>query len=267
MESDGARCRRRLRPVLPRHYEERRETARSLSAKLCSGAGSLSIFRLWRWRCRRAGGILFDTVLVAHELHEVDHGRRGRLMTGADSLLGLMQCRTDRRIALQEALQGVIQHIVHPSHGLFAASLFKGALSRQTVAMLRNLFPELVETFVGEARYREHRRLPSRMGGCQQMQGGAVFGGGAFGAISILAISLVDRENVRDFDNALFDALELVAAAWQQEHQEDVDHVGNGDFGLADADRLDDDDVETGGLGKSHRLSRFPGNATEGARC
>ena len=48
-----------------------------------------------------------------------------------------------------------------------------------------------------------------------------------------------------------------------EDEQEEVDQVGDRDLGLADADGLDDDDVEPGGLAQQHRLAGAAGDAAE----
>ena len=49
----------------------------------------------------------------------------------------------------------------------------------------------------------------------------------------------------------------------RDQQQEQVDHVGDRDLGLADADGLDDHDVEAGRLAQQHRLAGAPGHAAE----
>ena len=58
-----------------------------------------------------------------------------------------------------------------------------------------------------------------------------------------VAVGLVDRDHVGDLQDALLDALELVAGAGQGQEQERVDHPGDRDLRLADADGLDEHDV------------------------
>ena len=100
----------------------------------------------------------------------------------------------------------------------------------------------------------------------QDLQRRPVFGGGALGARDVVAVGLVDGDHVGDLDDALLDALQVVAAAGEQQHEEEIDHVGDGDLRLADADRLDDDDVEAGRLAQRHRLARLARDAAERAR-
>ena len=51
----------------------------------------------------------------------------------------------------------------------------------------------------------------------------------------------------------------------QLQQHEQVDHAGDRDLALADADRLDDHDVEAGRLAHQHRLARARGHAAERA--
>ena len=74
--------------------------------------------------------------------------------------------------------------------------------------------------------------------------------------VGAVAVGLVDRDGVGELEDALLDALQLVAGAGQREHEEEVDHVGDGGLALADADGLDEHDVEAGGLAEEHRLAR-----------
>ena len=81
----------------------------------------------------------------------------------------------------------------------------------------------------------------------------------------MLAVGLVDRDHVGDLEDALLDALQLVAGARQGQEQEGVDHAGDRDLGLADADGLDQHHVVAGGLEHDHRLGGGAGDAAEGA--
>src|SRR5439155_1591565 len=62
---------------------------------------------------------------------------------------------------------------------------------------------------------------------------------GLLGGPHVLAVGLVDGEHVGQLEDALLDALELVPRAREHEDQEEVDHRGNRELGLPDADRLD----------------------------
>ena len=61
------------------------------------------------------------------------------------------------------------------------------------------------------------------------------------------------------------DALQLVAGARQHQREEEIGHVGDRGLGLADADGLDQDDIEARGLAQEHRLARLGGDAAERA--
>jgi hypothetical protein len=80
------------------------------------------------------------------------------------------------------------------------------------------------------------------------MQRAAIFGGGQIGALDIVAVGLVDRDHVGEFDQALLDALQLIAGAWQHQRQEKVGHVADRGLGLPDADGLHQHHVEAGGF-------------------
>ena len=82
----------------------------------------------------------------------------------------------------------------------------------------------------------------------------------------VVAVGLVDRDQVGELDQALLDALQLVAGAGQQQDQEKVDHAGDHRLGLADTHRLDQDHVEARRLAQQHGLARHPRDAAQRAR-
>ena len=88
------------------------------------------------------------------------------------------------------------------------------------------------------------------------MQAGAVFHRRAIGALDIVAVGLVDGDDVGELEQAALDALQLVARARDGHHDENIDHVGDGGLGLADADRLDQHHVVAGSLDESDGLAR-----------
>jgi hypothetical protein len=63
----------------------------------------------------------------------------------------------------------------------------------------------------------------------------------------------------------LLDRLQVVAGVRQLQQHEDVDHAGDRRFGLPDADRLDDDHVETGRFADQHRFTRLVGHPAQRA--
>ena len=98
------------------------------------------------------------------------------------------------------------------------------------------------------ARDGDDRRLPGCDARRQDVERALIFGGGRSARATLSPSALLMAIMSASLDDALLDALQIVAAAGQQQHEEEVDHVGDRDLGLADADRLDDDDVEAGRL-------------------
>ena len=97
------------------------------------------------------------------------------------------------------------------------------------------------------------------------MERGGVVGRRGGGPGTVVTVGLVDRHQVGELEDALLDALQLVAGARQHEHQEEVDHVGDDRLGLPDADGLDQHHVEAGGLDHDHGLPRRAGDPAERA--
>ena len=79
--------------------------------------------------------------------------------------------------------------------------------------------------------------------------------------IEQLAIRLVDQDQIGQFDDAALDPLQLVAGGGRQDQQKHVDHLGDGGFRLAGADRLDQHRVEPGRLAHQDRLAGAPRHA------
>ena len=109
-----------------------------------------------------------------------------------------------------------------------------------------------------------HRRRPLPRAAHQPQRAGQLARGGP-GLVLAVAVGLVDRDHVGDLEDALLDALQLVAGAGQGQEEERVDHPGHGHLGLADADGLDQHDVVRRRLEHRHRLHGGPGDAAEGA--
>ena len=78
-----------------------------------------------------------------------------------------------------------------------------------------------------------------------------------------VAVGLVDHHQVGELHDPALQTLQLVAAAGRDEHEEQVDHRRDLHLRLADTDRLDEHDVEAGGLAQEHRLARPPRHAAE----
>jgi hypothetical protein len=89
--------------------------------------------------------------------------------------------------------------------------------------------------------------------------------GGDAGLDEVVAVCLVDGDDIGEFEHPLLDALQPVTGAGDHQQQERVDHIGDGRLALADADGLDDDDVEASGLDDHDRFSRRLGDTAEDA--
>ena len=101
--------------------------------------------------------------------------------------------------------------------------------------------------------------------GPYEVQRGGVVGGGVGGDGCEIAVGLVDHDEVGELHDPALEPLELVAAAGRDEHEEEVDHRRDLHLRLADADRLDEHDVEAGGLAQQQRLAGATRDAAEGA--
>ena len=93
-----------------------------------------------------------------------------------------------------------------------------------------------------------------------------VVGGGGAAAAGEVAVGLVDDHEVGELHDPALEALQLVAAARRDEHEEEVDHRRDLHLRLPDADRLDEHDVEAGGLAQQHRLARARARRRRGCR-
>ena len=124
--------------------------------------------------------------------------------------------------------------------------------------------PDGVDARALQARAGQHRRDPVLRAGVDHAEGPREILGGHLGLPDPLAVGLVDRDDVGDLEDALLDALQLVARPREREEQEGVDHAGDRDLRLADADGLDEDDVEACRLQDRHGLARGPRDTAEG---
>ena len=79
------------------------------------------------------------------------------------------------------------------------------------------------------------------------------------------AVGLVDREDVGDLHDARLERLDAVARFGDEHEDGRVGHAGDVELRLADADRLDQDAVEAGGVEQVGHLARAGGEAAERA--
>ena len=135
----------------------------------------------------------------------------------------------------------------------------------EVVAVVEHPPPQVVDADVVERGAGDDRRRPLVLRPHHAQRAGQVARRGACLLLAV-AVGLVDRDHVGDLEDALLDALQLVAGAGQGEEEERVDHAGDGHLRLADADRLDQHHVVAGGLEHGHRLHGGAGDAAERAR-
>ena len=75
---------------------------------------------------------------------------------------------------------------------------------------------------------------------------------GPLARVASVAVGLVDGDHVGELEDALLDALQLVAGAGRASStRKKSTMLGDGRLALADADGLDEHDVEAGGLDES----------------
>jgi hypothetical protein len=102
--------------------------------------------------------------------------------------------------------------------------------------------------------------------GRRQVEGRPILRRRLRSARDVLAVGLVDGERIGQLEDAFLDALELVAGARaSMSTRKEVDHRGDGELGLPDTDRLDQDDVVAGRLTHEERLARPARHAAERA--
>lgn len=104
---------------------------------------------------------------------------------------------------------------------------------------------------------------PARIVGNHHPQRAGQFARARPGLGFVVAVGLIDGDDVGSFEDAAFDPLQLVAGAGEGQEQEGVDHVGDGDLGLPDPDRLDDDNVESACLAHQHGFPSGTGHPAE----
>ena len=76
------------------------------------------------------------------------------------------------------------------------------------------------------------------------MERGLVFLRRRLGPRGAFPVGFVHRDDVGELEHAFLQALQLVAGAAEQKHDEDIGEIGDRGLRLADAHRLDDDHVE-----------------------
>ncbi len=154
---------------------------------------------------------------------------------------------------------------MEPFARLLAAAGIQRARPGGALVEAQHHVPQRVDPFAGLGGTSIGSRPPAFGRRGQVVERAVVFGAGGLGAGFVVAVGLVDGDGVGQFHDPLLDPLQLVAAAGDEHHQEEVDHRADGDLVLARADRLDNDHIEPGRLADEHRLAGLAGHAAEHA--
>jgi len=192
-------------------------------------------------------------------------GRRaGGGDAAGDGFLNLGEEGFDLPVAHEVILEVVHQQGPHPVAVLLAP------LGGELAAFLHrfpegdHVLPDGVDPLVLQGTAKLHRHDPVRAFRRHHVQGVFVLAAGEVGAGAVVPFSLVDDDGIGDLHDATLDPLQLVTGTRQLQQQEHVDHRGDGDFRLADANRLDDDDIVAGRLTDQHGFAGLAGDAAEG---
>ncbi len=126
--------------------------------------------------------------------------------------------------------------------------------------------PDLVEAGAGLAGRGDDPRCPAVLVfGSEDLQCALELDPRELGGREVVAVGLVDRDQIGELEDAALDALQLVAGAGEHEEQEEVDHLGDRGLRLADADGLDQHHVEARRLADQDRLAGLAGDAAQRA--
>ena len=95
------------------------------------------------------------------------------------------------------------------------------------------------------------------------MQRAAKLESGGFSPRPVVTVGFVHHQNVRQFDDALFDALQFIARTGDQPHQKTVHHLTHQHLALPHPDGLHQHDVEAGGLAEHDGFTGATGHAAK----
>ena len=112
-----------------------------------------------------------------------------------------------------------------------------------------------------------HAAPSSRTRGRMRWSAAGVVRRGHAGGTGEVAVGLVHDDEVGELHDPALDALQLVAAGGRHEEQEHVDHGRDRDLRLADADGLDEHDVEARGLAHEQSLRGCGGRRRRACRA
>ena len=138
----------------------------------------------------------------------------GRHGAGADLILELAEMARCALAAFEGGEQALLEDLAHPGDRLLGAARTKRAgLGKRGDNARLILVHSSSSPRLFARRKRQHLRLPVRMASGENMQASAVFDCRSFGALDIVAVGLVDGDDVGELEQAALDALQLVAGA------------------------------------------------------
>src|SRR5690606_6396783 len=112
-------------------------------------------------------------------------------------------------VAVERGEEAFLDHAPHPLHGLRTALLLELARRDPGVTELRDGVPDLAEPAALERRAGEHRRLAALGRAPHEPERRGELALREHGAALVVAVGLVDGEDVGHLEDAAFDALEL----------------------------------------------------------
>jgi hypothetical protein len=177
------------------------------------------------------------------------------------------------RTASKALLELRLDALPHPGLFLRMAACLQPSVPGLQVAELAHRAPEVGNPGFLQRRQLQHLRMPDRRV-VMRMIGSALQPEQAQRRRDLRArarrrrfvqVGLVDDDQIGELHHAFLDRLQVVTGVGQLQQHEHVGHAGHRALALADADRLDDHDVEAGRLEHTHRLARHLRHATERA--
>ena len=170
----------------------------------------------------------------------------------------------DARVGEEAGTQFLFHEASPPCKGLVFAAFGLLAAFRDVGEEAVDFRPGFFESLAFEGGDRQHRRSPIGGERIQKRSHAFEFGAGGADAIPVVAIGLVDCNEIRNFDDALLDALEFITRTGDHEEQEAIHHGTHCDFALSNSDCLDEDRVVAGGFAEEDCLAGLAGDSPEG---
>jgi hypothetical protein len=129
--------------------------------------------------------------------------------------------------------------------------------------MVDDALPDVVEAVAGERAAGEHRDGPAGVARLHHPQRPGQLPGRGARRADVLAVGLVDRDDVGELEDALLDALQLVARAASVSSRNVSNHAGHRGLRLTDSHRLDQHHVVAGRLHDRDRLAAGTRDASQ----